>query len=473
MASRSDRWDRERFQYERDRDRYGDERERYRFEDDERERFQRRPSPPRFREDFGRRPPVYDDDRVRDRRFYEGDEVRFERRRYSPPTRHPLDREDFDRHVVIEKGRRPTMVRRQSSLDTFDRFPRGYHEREEYGPPARREDYRPQPYMPIPLPRTRALPPPRRYEHYDEIKVSDPDYYGDEEYRNYPERMHEREMVRMRRRDRSRERSRARSRRSSSRSSSTSSSSNSSVTTTKTATTVKSEYPKKGKTRIPSRLVSKRAIIDLGYPYEEEGNTIIIQRALGQENIDDLLKLSEDYKQSELEVVSARSEHAEVVEETVVKEEVVVAPPAPPPPPPPPPAPAEPVIVDVPPPAPPPPAEAPAPVINTTTTMVAVRDVSPSRMTTSSYCTSDSSYSTHTRVPVIVDAGPREMVRHRRHRSASRGDLVRAERLSDGQLVIYEERVEKIEEPRRGVRIEKDKKGPPPKLLRAMLATLT
>lgn len=36
---------------------------------------------------------------------------------------------------------------------------------------------------------------------------------------------------------------------------------------------------------------------------------------------------------------------------------------------------------------------------------------------------------------------------------------MRAERLSDGQLVIYEERVEKIEEPRRGVRIEKDKKG--------------
>jgi len=30
------------------------------------------------------------------------------------------------------------------------------------------------------------------------------------------------------------------------------------------------EYPKAGKTRIPARLVSKKAIIELGYPYEEE-----------------------------------------------------------------------------------------------------------------------------------------------------------------------------------------------------------
>ena len=38
-------------------------------------------------------------------------------------------------------------------------------------------------------------------------------------------------------------------------------------------------------------------------------------------------------------------------------------------------------------------------------------------------------------------------------------DVVRAERLSDGQLVLYEEGIEKIEEPHRGVRSEKDKKG--------------
>lgn len=30
-----------------------------------------------------------------------------------------------------------------------------------------------------------------------------------------------------------------------------------------------------------------------------QGNTIIVLKALGQENIDDLLKLSEDYRKSE------------------------------------------------------------------------------------------------------------------------------------------------------------------------------
>lgn len=50
------------------------------------------------------------------------------------------------------------------------------------------------------------------------------------------------------------------------RSSSTSSSSSSEQTTV----SVRSEFPKKGKTRMPARLVSKKAIIDLGYPFEEE-----------------------------------------------------------------------------------------------------------------------------------------------------------------------------------------------------------
>lgn len=30
-----------------------------------------------------------------------------------------------------------------------------------------------------------------------------------------------------------------------------------------------------------------------------QGNTVVVLKALGQENIDDLLKLSEDYKKSE------------------------------------------------------------------------------------------------------------------------------------------------------------------------------
>ncbi|KAL8347246.1 hypothetical protein RB601_003232 [Gaeumannomyces tritici] len=514
MAGRGDRWDRERFHPEAGNTRF-DERSRY-DDDDGVRSYTRRASPPlRFRDDERRRS-AFDDDFVRRERRYHDDEPRSARRPPSPR------REEYERRVMMEKElgspspRRPqrpgTLLRRQSSLDTFDRRPRGFHDHvEQYGPPARREDYRPDPYAPIPLPRTRALPPPRRYES-DEIRVSDPDYYGDDAFHAYPERtVREREVVRTRRRERSHSRTRShrnhsptRSHRSSTIRSSSRSSSTSSSSSSRTATTVKSEYPKKGKTRIPAKLVSKRAIIELGYPFEEEGNTIIIQRALGQENIDDLLRLSEEYKKCEVEISAARSEVGEVIEERRREEVWVTSPPPPPPAPvvvpmpmpvavPPPPSvvyreePA-PYIVNAAPPPPPPAPVAPA-VMNTTTTMV-VRDTSPTRSTASySSYTTDSTWG-----PVIVDAGPRgyreyrevseEMSvgpvalmdrKHRRHRSHShsRGDLVRAERLSDGQLVIYEERVEKVEEPRRGVRIEKDKKGPPPMLLRAMLATLT
>lgn len=285
---RPDRWDRDRFAYERDReqDRFGD-RERV----EERDTFYSRgggPGGARVRETsvdarFERRAsrPYDDDPYGRDRRYADPGP----RYRQSPPP-------EFERRVVIEKERereyrspspvrRPgALLRRQSSLDTFDRRPR-FHEREEYGPPARRDDYRPEPYVPIavPLPRSRALPPPRVFAErdYEDIRISEPDRYGDEDFHNYPERIREREIVRERRvGDRSGSRaSRARTHhgssvRSSSRSSATTSTSSGS---TRTTTTAKSEYPKKGKTRIPVRLVSKRALIDLQYPFEEEVST--------------------------------------------------------------------------------------------------------------------------------------------------------------------------------------------------------
>jgi hypothetical protein len=142
-------------------------------------------------------------------------------------------------------------------------------DRDEYGPPARyRPDVRSPPMGPIPLPRTRQIgPPPRRgYDRdYDDIRVAEPDYYGDDDYRPYPERVREREVIRRRRRSRSRDSVRSRSHRGTSvRSSSISSSSSSD------RGTVRSEFPKRGKTRMPARLVSKKAIIDLGYPFEEE-----------------------------------------------------------------------------------------------------------------------------------------------------------------------------------------------------------
>lgn len=255
-------------------------------------------------------------------------------------------------------------------------------------------------------------------------------------------------------------------------------------------------------------------------------------KALGQENIDDLLKLSEDYKKSEFSWPNCtrgelthvtgeqeltvgtvvRSEAGNIIEER--REGTIVhtpAPPpshhpsmhAPPPPPmmhgppptmhgPPPPVMMPPPPVAHPPPmfhAPPPPPPPPAEMVEKTTV---IRDVSPARSYTTS--ASGTTHTSHTsRTPYIVDVrreevseevpvGAMALVKSDRHRSRSRSDrdirheirdlerqldrkrhsereLVKAERLSSGELVLYEEQVERIEEPRRGVRIEKDKKG--------------
>ena len=285
-----ERWDTERFTVERDRNRFGGE-TRERFEERD-SRFLRSPGFGRARERsvdeiYERRGPRgFEEDKYERREYY--DEPRMERER-------PIGR-DRDLSVTIEKDRerdyyqspssprrasvaRPGLLRRQSSLDTFDRKPvTRLLEREEYGPPARyrerevyqdelyRNDARLPPLTPIPLPRTRALPPPRRYaerdfREYEEIKIAEPDFYGDEDYRGFPERVREREIIRRRRRSRSKENHSARG---STRSDSVSSSSSSDTET------VRSEFPKKGKTRMPARLVSKKAIIDLGYPFEEE-----------------------------------------------------------------------------------------------------------------------------------------------------------------------------------------------------------
>lgn len=194
------------------------------------------------------------------------------------------ERERDDSPPPRRAGGRPAFLRRQSSLDTFDRKPLVRYEREaerlrdEYGPPARRPDVRPPPLTPVPLPRARGLPPPRRYAErdYDEIKVAEPDFYGDEDFRAYPERIREREIVRRRRRSHERrgshERRSHRSHSKESRSTATRSVRSESVSSSDSGTTisVRSEFPKKGKTRMPARLVSKKAIIDLDYPFEEE-----------------------------------------------------------------------------------------------------------------------------------------------------------------------------------------------------------
>jgi hypothetical protein len=164
------------------------------------------------------------------------------------------------------------LQRRQSSLDTFDRRPLRQYERDEYRIP---------PGVPIPLPRRRSPSrgPPGRYyeeeEEYDQVRYRDPspqDSYRDVEI------MREKSVHR-RRGPRSRAKSDARSvttKRSgkTARSSSSSSSSSSSASSTTQVSRHSSPGPpkvgKKGKTRMPKRLVRKEAIINLGYPFEEE-----------------------------------------------------------------------------------------------------------------------------------------------------------------------------------------------------------
>jgi hypothetical protein len=84
---------------------------------------------------------------------------------------------------------------------------------------------------------------------YDDVQVQDPYAYGDDGFREYRER----EWVR-RRRNSSGSRSRSRPR-------------------TEFAESVREEeksYPRRGKTRMPKRLVHTKVLYELGYPYYEE-----------------------------------------------------------------------------------------------------------------------------------------------------------------------------------------------------------
>ncbi|KAJ4287437.1 hypothetical protein N0V88_007710 [Collariella sp. IMI 366227] len=429
-----------------------------------------------------------DNDRIRERSYPHHHHHHRSGSRRAPPSAYSsssdTEGDDDDSHYIRLPPRRPSrpvlggagggrdLLREESVAGASDvrRGRRASRQEEEAG-------YRVPPYVDIPLPRSKALPPPRVYaerERVEEIEVADEGRFVDEEFhRMYPERVREKEIVTTRRRTRSRD-SRATSRRGRSRSSRSSSSSSSGGT----ALTTRSEYPKKGKTRIPARLVSKRALIDLGYPFVEEGNVIIVQKALGQQNIDDLLKLSDDYKKCELEIVAARSSAGDIIEERIEHRTEIyegaaaLAAPTP---------------------------TAPSPPVDVVKTTV-IRDVSPARShATSFYDTATTaSYDTYTTsstaTPLIVDAHPRharfrptapetdelryeiralekQLARrersrhsrhsHSRHRSLSRGgEMVRAERLSTGELVLYEEEVEQIQEPTRaGTRIEKDKRA--------------
>ncbi|OQD92698.1 hypothetical protein PENSOL_c038G02133 [Penicillium solitum] len=57
-------------------------------------------------------------------------------------------------------------------------------------------------------------------------------------------------------------------------------------------------YPRKGKTRVPRHVVHIHAIMDLGYPFKEEEDVIIIQRPLSKAQIDEFLTISREFKKA-------------------------------------------------------------------------------------------------------------------------------------------------------------------------------
>ncbi|KAF2684343.1 hypothetical protein K458DRAFT_417925 [Lentithecium fluviatile CBS 122367] len=186
-----------------------------------------------------------------------------------------------DMEVAPKRPARPQYLRRQSSLDTFDRRPLPrYGDVEEWRPPTN---------IPIPLPiRERRRSPPRFHkDEYEEVRYTErerePRRVEREEYREV-----EVERAKSRRR-------RSHSRATKSVAQSTRSSSTSSF---EEIAPSRATWGKRGKTRLPKRLCKRQAVIELGYPFEEEDDFIIITRALEKEHIDEVIKFSESYKET-------------------------------------------------------------------------------------------------------------------------------------------------------------------------------
>lgn len=151
--------------------------------------------------------------------------IHIEREYAVPPTRGPPPR--------------PGFIRRQSSLDTFDRRPLP-----RYGD---HEDFRASAAITVPVPPPqRRRSPLQRFEErdYEEIRVVEPDQFGDDDFRDF----HEQEQTTREYR----------------------------FKVSETDVAVQNEFPKRGKTRMPRRLVEKTAIDVLGYPFEEEVFTLLV-----------------------------------------------------------------------------------------------------------------------------------------------------------------------------------------------------
>jgi hypothetical protein len=123
-------------------------------------------------------------------------------------------------------------------LDTFDRIPSRKLDEYYYRPAAPKAAPSPPPA------RRRSFRRSREPDYYEEIRIAEPDYYGDEEYRGFRERG----------------RASAHPRRSGSHF----------RERVVEEVEIEKPYPRKGKTRVPRKLIHPHAIRELGYPYEEE-----------------------------------------------------------------------------------------------------------------------------------------------------------------------------------------------------------
>ena len=298
----AERWTPERFQRERggrqstviERDTHYEERDNYSNAGSRR----RESSADGYRD---RRPARGGRDKFEDDRFFEKEE------RYGPPARRSgggrryEEDEEIDSFVDYKSGRgererryeddrrfssgrgpappRPGMlIRRQSSLDTFDRKPAP-----RYGPPRPRSPE----VITMPGPgsgRNRRHSPPRYHERdYEDIRIAEPDRYGDEHFRGWRER--EIERVR-RRRDSSPHERPSRE-----------------FGEEEEEIIEEKPFPRKGRSRMSAHLLNKKALFDMGYPFEDEftadGHFIVILKALDKTLIDSVLFRSKEYNERE------------------------------------------------------------------------------------------------------------------------------------------------------------------------------
>ncbi|KAL8914557.1 MAG: hypothetical protein Q9171_000910 [Xanthocarpia ochracea] len=266
----------------------------FRFEEREREEFVFKERP---KESFG--PPAR---RRESGRYYDEEIDTFDGSVASGPIT-PFDRQrqSINKDFVPSPRRappRPGIIRRQSSLDTFDRKPLP-----RYGDRFRE----PPETIVIPTSAKRRSPPRYPERDFEDPRAS----FAHEEFRGYRERGISR--VRRDRADASAEFVEHES-------------------FEIEEDEIEKPYPRKGKTKMPAKLVNKRAIIELGYPFEQEGETIIILKALAKEHIDEIIKISKEMNErgesrTTYVIEAPPPPQPEVIER---RTEIIVAPPPPP-----------------------------------------------------------------------------------------------------------------------------------------------